>query len=74
MNQYFTFLAMKDSPSSNSCNGCPGIERESFNWLFFSGDRLERPFRTHFGDKEEHYSEQVVLVVGQAISFPATRI
>eukprot|EP00592_Proboscia_alata_P016953 CAMPEP_0194395942 /NCGR_PEP_ID=MMETSP0174-20130528/124703_1 /TAXON_ID=216777 /ORGANISM="Proboscia alata, Strain PI-D3" /LENGTH=810 /DNA_ID=CAMNT_0039191933 /DNA_START=266 /DNA_END=2697 /DNA_ORIENTATION=+ len=48
-------------------SGNPSID------YFISGDRLEHPFRTHFSDKEEHYSEQVVLFEGQAISFPATR-
>jgi len=40
---------------------------------FISGDRLEYPFRTHLsGDRkdEEPYSEQVVLLDGQSISFP----
>ena len=48
-------------------SGNPSID------YFISGDRLEHPFRTHMsGSKisEEHYSEQVVLLDGQAISFP----
>lgn len=35
---------------------------------FVSGDLLEHPFRTQL--KDDHYSEQVVLFDGQAISFP----
>ncbi|KAL7548716.1 hypothetical protein ACHAWF_011984 [Thalassiosira exigua] len=35
---------------------------------FVSGDLLEHPFRTQL--PEDHYSEQVVLFDGQAISFP----
>ncbi|KAL9186029.1 hypothetical protein ACHAXT_005267 [Thalassiosira profunda] len=38
---------------------------------FVSGDLLEHPFRTQL--EEEHYSEQVVLFDGQAISFPRTQ-
>ncbi|KAL3787058.1 hypothetical protein HJC23_011742 [Cyclotella cryptica] len=38
---------------------------------FISGDLLEHPFRTQLRD--EHYSEQVVLFEGQAISFPETQ-
>ena len=48
-------------------SGNPSID------YFISGDRLEHPFRTHLSgkrDSEEHYSEQVVLLDGQAISFP----
>lgn len=44
---------------------------------FISGDRLEHPFRTQMsGDKNhlEHYSEQVVLFDGQAISFLVTNL
>ncbi len=39
---------------------------------FVSGDLLEHPFRTQL--EEEHYSEQVVLFDGQAISFPRTQV
>ena len=38
---------------------------------FVSGDLLEHPFRTQL--KSDHYSEQVVLFDGQAISFPETQ-
>jgi len=51
-------------------SGNPSID------YFISGDRLEYPFRTHMtGDRryEEHYTEQVVLFDGQAISFPLDR-
>ena len=40
---------------------------ETFDY-FVSGDLLEHPFRTQL--KTDHYSEQVVLFDGQAISFP----
>ena len=39
---------------------------------FVSGDMLEHPYRTHLA--EDHYSEQVVLFDGQAISFPRTSV
>jgi predicted O-linked N-acetylglucosamine transferase (SPINDLY family) len=38
---------------------------------FVSGDLLEHPFRNQL--ETDHYSEQVVLFDGQAISFPATQ-
>lgn len=38
---------------------------------FVSGDLLEHPFRTQLND--DHYSEQVVLFDGMAISFPETQ-
>lgn len=38
---------------------------------FVSGDMLEHPFRTQLN--ADHYSEQVVLFDGQAISFPETQ-
>jgi protein O-GlcNAc transferase len=39
----------------------------SFDY-FLSGELLEHPYRTQL--KDEHYTEQVVLFAGQAISFP----
>ena len=49
-------------------SGNPSID------YFMSGDRLEFPFRTLFSGKQghdlEHYSEQVVLLDGQAIGYP----
>lgn len=38
---------------------------------FVSGDLLEHPFRTQLMD--DHYSEQLILFDGQAISFPQTQ-
>ncbi len=40
---------------------------ETFDY-FLSGDILEHPYRTQL--KSDHYTEQVVLLDGQAISFP----
>ena len=40
---------------------------ETFDY-FLSGDLLEHPYRTQL--KSDHYTEQVVLFDGQAISFP----
>ena len=37
---------------------------------FVSGDMLEHPFRTQLPDDKVAYSEQLVLLDGQAISFP----
>jgi len=34
---------------------------------FISGDRMENPFRTKVSDRDEPYSEQVVLLDGQSI-------
>ncbi len=39
---------------------------------FVSGDLLEHPFRTQL--KTDHYSEQLILFDGQAISFPKTQV
>ncbi|KAL3758952.1 hypothetical protein ACHAWU_003023 [Discostella pseudostelligera] len=39
---------------------------------FVSGDLLEHPFRTQLVD--DHYSEQLILFDGQAISFPDTQV
>ena len=39
---------------------------------FVSGDLLEHPYRTQLVD--DHYSEQLVLFDGQAISFPKTQV
>jgi predicted O-linked N-acetylglucosamine transferase (SPINDLY family) len=44
---------------------------ETFDY-FVSGDLLEHPFRTQM--RSDHYSEQVVLFDGQAISFPSSQV
>jgi len=57
-------IAVMGSPVTS---GNPSID------YFLSGDMLEHPFRTWFSGKrsqDEHYTEQVVLFEGQAISFP----
>ncbi len=38
---------------------------------FISADRVEHPFRTMMTAEDEHYTEQVVLLGGQGISYPA---
>ena len=49
-------------------SGNPSID------YFVSGDRIEHPFRTHFSQETEHYTEQVILLDGQAISYPSSEI
>ena len=51
-------------------SGSPSID------YYLSGDLLEHPFRTYLsGDQlvKEHYTEQVVLFNGQAISYPQSQ-
>jgi len=80
-----TIAAQRGSPCSNvssfkfdcvnALNNFAAIEPvtsgiETFDY-FLSGDLLEHPYRTQL--EVDHYTEQVVLFDGQAISFPDTQ-